>query len=151
MASALRAAASRAAKPLSPSISLRGRHCVITGGSGALGASIATEMARAGARVTLLGRSEEKLQFVLQRVLAEGPDSSNGGEKNGGAAEHKYVTVGSDGSGTIDVIAVSLFFFLLVSSCVKDSRINPSTQGREKDRCLDKRCRDPSVQSSLQD
>ncbi|CAI4217204.1 unnamed protein product [Parascedosporium putredinis] len=46
-------------------------------GSGALGTSIATEMARAGARVTLLGRSEEKLRLALQRVLAAGIPQSN--------------------------------------------------------------------------
>ena len=41
---------------------LRGRHAIVTGGGRGIGAAIATELARLGARLTLMGRSVETLQ-----------------------------------------------------------------------------------------
>lgn len=41
---------------------LRGRHAVITGASGDIGAAVAWELARLGADVTLMGRSAAKLE-----------------------------------------------------------------------------------------
>lgn len=40
---------------------LGGRHAIVTGGGRGIGAAIATELARRGARLTLLGRSESAL------------------------------------------------------------------------------------------
>lgn len=111
MASTLRAAASQAAKALRPTISLHGRHCLITGGSGALGASIAADMARAGACVTLIGRNEDKLRSTLQAVSAITSASGAGldGEPQGSTkVGHKYLVVGRDGDEIQDVIAVSV-------------------------------------------
>ncbi|ROT42351.1 NAD(P)-binding protein [Sodiomyces alkalinus F11] len=55
--------ASRALLPL------RGRHCLITGASGGIGAAIARRFAAEGALVTLTGRNESK----LRRILADLP------------------------------------------------------------------------------
>lgn len=41
---------------------LRGRHAIVTGGGRGIGAAIATELARLGARLTLMGRSAEVVQ-----------------------------------------------------------------------------------------
>lgn len=54
--------ASRALLPL------RGRHCLITGASGGIGAAIARRFAAEGALVTLTGRNESKLQNVLSQL-----------------------------------------------------------------------------------
>lgn len=85
-----------------PAISLHGRHCLVTGGSGALGSSIAADMARAGARVTLLGRDESKLRATLSEVQSVPPEQ--------GAVEqnsHRYLVVG-EGNEVKDAIAVCL-------------------------------------------
>lgn len=74
-----------------PAISLQGRHCLITGGSGALGSSIAADMARAGARVTLLGRNEAKLRAALSEVQSS-PPGQEAVEQSG----HKYLVVGEE-------------------------------------------------------
>lgn len=44
---------------------LKGRHCLITGASGGIGAAIARRFAADGALITLTGRNESKLQKVL--------------------------------------------------------------------------------------
>lgn len=95
----MRATASLFSK-LNPAVSLHGRHCLITGGSGALGSSIAADMARAGARVTLLGRNESKLRDALAEVQST-PVGQEAVEKN----SHKYLVIG-EGSEVKDVIAV---------------------------------------------
>jgi NAD(P)-dependent dehydrogenase (short-subunit alcohol dehydrogenase family) len=41
---------------------LRGRHAIVTGGGRGIGAAIATELARLGARVTLMGRDSASLK-----------------------------------------------------------------------------------------
>ncbi|KAH7347695.1 gluconate 5-dehydrogenase [Plectosphaerella cucumerina] len=58
--------ASRALLPL------RGRHCLITGASGGIGAAIARRFAADGALVTLTGRNESKLQSVLSQLTPYG-------------------------------------------------------------------------------
>ncbi|OLN86708.1 3-oxoacyl-[acyl-carrier-protein] reductase [Colletotrichum chlorophyti] len=47
---------------------LRGRHCLITGAYGGIGAAIATRFAAEGALVTLLGRKEDKLRDLCARL-----------------------------------------------------------------------------------
>ena len=85
---------------LSPAISLHGRHCLITGGSGALGSSIAADMARAGARVTLLGRDESKLRAALSEVQSAASEQE--GAEQG---SHRYLALGGE-SEVKDAIAV---------------------------------------------
>lgn len=94
----MRATASLFSK-LSPAVSLRGRHCLVTGGSGALGASIAASMALAGARVTLLGRNESKLRAALSELQ---PTPEQGAVEQG---SHRYLVVGA-GNEVKDAIAV---------------------------------------------
>ena len=41
--------------------SLVGQHAIVTGGARGIGAAIATALAQAGARVTIMGRDQAKL------------------------------------------------------------------------------------------
>ncbi|MGH2504978.1 MAG: SDR family NAD(P)-dependent oxidoreductase, partial [Ktedonobacterales bacterium] len=47
---------------------LDGRVAVVTGGSGALGGALALGLARAGARVVVLGRRHEPAERVAERI-----------------------------------------------------------------------------------
>ncbi|KAK1596641.1 short chain dehydrogenase [Colletotrichum navitas] len=49
-------------------IPLRARHCLITGAYGGIGAAIAARFAAEGALVTLLGRKEDKLRDLCDRL-----------------------------------------------------------------------------------
>lgn len=49
---------------------IKGLHAVVTGGGSGIGAAIARDLAVAGARVTLMGRNEERLQ--LQQLALTG-------------------------------------------------------------------------------
>lgn len=55
--------------------SMTGRIVVVTGATGGLGCAIATDLARLGATVWLLGRSEEKTTALAQRIRADVPGS----------------------------------------------------------------------------
>ena len=89
-------------------LSLRGRHCLVTGGSGALGSAIAADMARAGARVTLLGRSEPRLRTTLSQLppLPSDPESVSESVEKG---DHRYLVVDEE-RGVKDIIAVRFLF-----------------------------------------
>lgn len=54
---------------IKPKRSLHGKHVVITGGSSGIGKSVAMEVARMGANVTLIARDEEKLQRTKLEVM----------------------------------------------------------------------------------
>jgi len=54
---------------------LKGRGALITGASKGLGAALAAELARAGARVALVARGVEELESVAARIRAEGGDA----------------------------------------------------------------------------
>lgn len=90
-------------------LSLRGRHCLVTGGSGALGSAIAADMARAGARVTLLGRNEPRLRTALSQLPPLSSQSEYGSESVEKGGEHRYLVVNEE-SGVKDIIAVRFFF-----------------------------------------
>src|SRR5439155_17067879 len=57
------------------SMELKGRGALITGASKGLGAALAAELARAGARVALVARGVEELESVAARFRAEGCDA----------------------------------------------------------------------------
>ncbi len=50
---------------------LTGKHAVVTGGGRGIGASIAAELARAGANITLMGRNRAKLEAQARRLDTE--------------------------------------------------------------------------------
>ncbi|HEU4566058.1 MAG TPA: SDR family oxidoreductase [Gemmatimonadaceae bacterium] len=50
---------------------LEGRHAVVTGGGRGIGAAIASELARLGASLTLMGRDEEVLRRHVRAVVDE--------------------------------------------------------------------------------
>lgn len=52
--------------------SLEGQVAVVTGGTGALGGAMAHGLARAGAKVGVLGRSREKAEAAVQAIEADG-------------------------------------------------------------------------------
>ncbi len=51
---------------------LDGRVAIVTGASSGIGAAIATHLARAGAKVAMAARREEKLQEVVHSIEDEG-------------------------------------------------------------------------------
>jgi 3-hydroxybutyrate dehydrogenase len=51
--------------------SLVGRHAVVTGGGSGIGASIATSLVNAGARVTLMGRDSQRLEAQRDRFASD--------------------------------------------------------------------------------
>ena len=52
-------------------ISLEGKHALIGGSSKGIGRAVAEQLARSGARVTLVARSEELLQELVERLREE--------------------------------------------------------------------------------
>jgi 3-oxoacyl-[acyl-carrier protein] reductase len=48
--------------------SLAGKHALITGGSSGMGEEISRQMAAAGARVTIVGRNEKRLNGVVEEI-----------------------------------------------------------------------------------
>src|SRR3954462_5376453 len=55
-----------------PSFDIAGRIALVTGGYGVLGGRLATDLARAGARVAILGRSREKADALVSQLNSEG-------------------------------------------------------------------------------
>jgi NAD(P)-dependent dehydrogenase (short-subunit alcohol dehydrogenase family) len=53
---------------------LQGRHALITGAGAGIGAAIALQLAQAGCRLTLCGRSQDKLQVQAEELRAQVPD-----------------------------------------------------------------------------
>lgn len=54
---------------------LRGRHAVVLGAGGSVGAAVATEFAAAGAEVFLAGRTASNVADVAERIAAAGGDA----------------------------------------------------------------------------
>src|SRR5690606_8342019 len=55
--------------------SLSGKIAIITGGTGALGSAMALGLARAGARVGVLGRREARAREVVAQIHAAGGEA----------------------------------------------------------------------------
>ncbi len=51
---------------------ITGRVAVVTGGYGVLGGRLATDLARAGARVAILGRNRDKADALVASLKGEG-------------------------------------------------------------------------------
>jgi NAD(P)-dependent dehydrogenase (short-subunit alcohol dehydrogenase family) len=62
-------------EPSSPVFDIRGRVAVITGGYGVLGSSIAHGLARAGARIAILGRRAGAVEREVETITRDGADS----------------------------------------------------------------------------
>src|SRR5437868_7145952 len=55
-----------------PSFDISERIAVVTGGYGVLGGRLATDLARAGARVAILGRNRDKADALVASLKGEG-------------------------------------------------------------------------------
>ena len=53
---------------------LSNRHALITGAGAGIGAAIALQLAQAGCRLTLCGRSQDKLQAQAEALREQVPD-----------------------------------------------------------------------------
>ncbi len=60
---------------LSSLFSLHGQVAVVTGGTGVLGGAMARGLARAGARVGILGRRREQAEAVAAEIEQEGGEA----------------------------------------------------------------------------
>jgi len=56
---------------MSQTVSISGQTAVITGGSRGIGAAIAFKLAEMGARTIILGRNDEALKSVMERITAQ--------------------------------------------------------------------------------
>jgi NAD(P)-dependent dehydrogenase (short-subunit alcohol dehydrogenase family) len=65
----------RADTPLTDLFSLEGRVAVVTGGTGVLGGAMARGLARAGAKVGVLGRRQEKAEAAAREIEEEGGEA----------------------------------------------------------------------------
>ena len=54
---------------------LRGKHAVVFGAGGSIGAAVAREFAREGAEVFLVGRTKSSLEAVAEQITATGSDA----------------------------------------------------------------------------
>ncbi|KAK2004262.1 short chain dehydrogenase [Colletotrichum falcatum] len=91
---------------------LRARHCLITGAYGGIGAAIAARFASEGALVTLLGRKEDKLRDLCDRLppfkdshiapltAAAAPSPSPNGER----LAHSYAVMDVSADGRNDAV-----------------------------------------------
>ncbi len=55
--------------------SLKGKVSVVTGGTGVLGGAMAIALAKAGAKVAVLGRNQEKLNEMVQTISKDGGEA----------------------------------------------------------------------------
>ena len=83
---------------MSNSEELAGKHAVITGGGRGIGAAIATELSRCGARVTLMGRNEETLAVHAATL----PSST--AWKSVDVTDHDAVVAAFEAIGTVDIL-----------------------------------------------
>lgn len=77
---------------------LVGKHAVVTGGGRGIGAAIASELSRFGARVTLIGRDEE----TLAAHAATLPSST--AWKSVDVTDHEAVVAAFEAIGTVDIL-----------------------------------------------
>jgi len=59
-----------------PKIDLRGKHVVITGGSSGIGRSLAFQVTKEGANVTIIARNKDRLQKIKDELSAVVPDQT---------------------------------------------------------------------------
>jgi NAD(P)-dependent dehydrogenase (short-subunit alcohol dehydrogenase family) len=74
---------------------LDGARALVTGGSGGIGAAIATELAHRGARVVLSGRSPERLAAVLAALPGDGHELVVADLASPGAPEELVAAAGA--------------------------------------------------------
>ena len=81
---------------MSETPSLAGKHALITGGSSGMGEEIARQMAAAGAKVTLVGRNEKRLDAVAEGIgsgafaIARDISEDRAGEEIAAAAQERH-------------------------------------------------------------
>ncbi|KAK2021856.1 short chain dehydrogenase [Colletotrichum zoysiae] len=90
---------------------LRARHCLITGAYGGIGAAIAARFATEGALVTLLGRKEDKLRDLCDRLppfqdshLAPLTAAASLPPANGERPAHSYAVMDVSADGRDDAV-----------------------------------------------
>jgi NAD(P)-dependent dehydrogenase (short-subunit alcohol dehydrogenase family) len=83
---------------------LEGRHAVVVGGGSGIGLSSARALARDGARVTIVGRTEQTLVDAVAALADEGLDVAHFvGDALDGPSVHNAVTAASDAEGGLHI------------------------------------------------
>ena len=85
-------------------MSLAGRHALITGGSRGIGRSIASQLVRSGARVTVLGRDAGALQAVIEAGGAHAAAVADVGDP---AALAEALARAAADNGAIDILVAN--------------------------------------------
>ena len=68
----------KSAKVLSEGVSFAGKRALVVGGTAGIGHGIALRLAKAGCAVTIVGRSEERGNAIIDEMTKVSPDSAGG-------------------------------------------------------------------------
>ena len=114
-----------AARARNIEVSLRGKTAVVVGGTSGIGRGISVRLAKAGAAVTIVGRSAKRGEAVLEemRAAAPPPAAAGGGDGDGGG-DGKDDGVAPP---TFNFVPCNCFVLANVGACVDGLLENPDT------------------------
>ena len=114
-----------AARARNIEVSLRGKTAVVVGGTSGIGRGISVRLAKAGAAVTIVGRSAKRGEAVLEEMRAAAPPpAAAGGGDGDGAGDGKDDGVAPP---TFNFVPCNCFVLANVGACVDGLLENPET------------------------